>query len=353
LKNKASKNLIYVAIVGSGIIGKTLADAFTRDPKGRYKITAICDTDLARAEDLARIYNADVYQSHNEIVAREDISLVYIAVPPKYHYQIFLDSISENKHVLCEKPLCLSNKEAKQMSHFAHEVAALGVVTAVNFPMQYVKAVQQFKNILQLGNIGQLNCMKLQIHLSSWPRSWQNYSKTDWINTRDQGGPLREIGCHLLFAALMIIAKFDTVDQVNAKIFPDNDEFSETGISGIILLKSGKYINIDIMANTYLVKDEIKLIAYGENGIICLDDFQNLLISLKGKPLQYYEPESIYKADELMSSDPLVDNLAKAILESPNSPESWNLANISIGEMVTKIVNACFDSKGNWVKINS
>lgn len=62
-----------------------------------------------------------LYDAYEKLYADPNIDIVYVATPNAMHMKNVLDSISAGKHVLCEKPLAVTAKEAETMIHAAQQ----------------------------------------------------------------------------------------------------------------------------------------------------------------------------------------------------------------------------------------
>jgi len=52
-----------------------------------------------------------VFENYKKLLEIEEIDIVDICAPNRFHYQSTVDSLNAGKHVICEKPLALSEKE--------------------------------------------------------------------------------------------------------------------------------------------------------------------------------------------------------------------------------------------------
>jgi predicted dehydrogenase len=101
---------VRVGIIGGGLMGRELAGALGRwavlsDHPVRPELTAVCDTNpeaLAWFDrvDTVRLRTAD----YTELLADDEIDVVYIAVPHHLHERLYLDAIAAGKDFLAEKP---------------------------------------------------------------------------------------------------------------------------------------------------------------------------------------------------------------------------------------------------------
>ena len=83
----------------------------------RVEVVALCDVDannLAKAAQLAP--NAHKYTDWREMLEKEDIDSVNIAVPDHQHAIIALAAMRRGKHVYCQKPLCHDVAECREVA---------------------------------------------------------------------------------------------------------------------------------------------------------------------------------------------------------------------------------------------
>jgi OHCU decarboxylase len=351
----ATQAPIGVGVIGAGVIGEALCEAFTRH--GGYRIAAVADLSAERAQRLAGAFQARAMTDARELMEREDVSLVYIGVPPREHCALLERALEAGKHVLCEKPLCLTDEEAARMSHAARQALRRGLVSAINYPLHYVRALHDFRRLLDEGFLGALRRVELKLWFPHWPRAWQPYRKTDWINRREQGGPLREIGSHFVFAVLSLFGGLEAVERVCAQVqYPATDgevpagETAETGVLGLMRLRGGVLLGVNLLSDVPSVDEELTLTAYGTRGVIQLADFQNLRVSRDRGPLEPHEGRQV-GARQLMSSEFVVAAMAHAIRHDAQRPEAWNLVSIHTGEKIQRILNALRASEGAWIDI--
>src|ERR1700735_3675033 len=73
------------------------------------EVVAVASPTPGNAETLARRYGVPRwFEDHRQLLAEPDIEMVTIAAPNHLHCQLTLDIASAGKHVVCEKPLCLT-----------------------------------------------------------------------------------------------------------------------------------------------------------------------------------------------------------------------------------------------------
>ncbi|MBA2754603.1 MAG: Gfo/Idh/MocA family oxidoreductase, partial [Chloroflexia bacterium] len=102
-----------VAIVGAGSLGTVHARAAASLPGVR--VTRVADVDRDRASTLAGAVGALASVDAAEVVGRDDVDAVVVAVPTDRHREVVELAAAAAKHVFCEKPLALTLPDARAM----------------------------------------------------------------------------------------------------------------------------------------------------------------------------------------------------------------------------------------------
>jgi predicted dehydrogenase len=80
------------------------------------RIVAIASRDLAKAESVARRFGAPrAHGSYAALLADPEVDAVYVPLPNHLHVEWSVRALEAGKHVLCEKPLCLTAQEVKTL----------------------------------------------------------------------------------------------------------------------------------------------------------------------------------------------------------------------------------------------
>ena len=103
----AKKSSFNVAVFGAGAIGLDHLSSFKQHPA--VTLAAVADTSIQRARDAADLYNVPIVTAdYKEIIAREDIDVISIALPNYLHAVVALDALKAGKHVMIDKPMASS-----------------------------------------------------------------------------------------------------------------------------------------------------------------------------------------------------------------------------------------------------
>jgi predicted dehydrogenase len=118
----------------------------------QFTVTALCDvsdTVLQAVADQWRV--AKRYHDYRDIMSQGDVDVVLVSNPDAYHAEVALAAIAAGKHVMIEKPMCMTLREADEI---AAAEARAGVIVQVGFMRRYAPAfVDACRIIPDLGPI--------------------------------------------------------------------------------------------------------------------------------------------------------------------------------------------------------
>jgi 1,5-anhydro-D-fructose reductase (1,5-anhydro-D-mannitol-forming) len=122
-----------------------------------------------------------VYASVEELLADDEVDIVYIATPPSTHKPYALAALSAGKHVYVEKPMALNYAESLEMHLHAQNCRRKLFVAHYRRSLPYF---QKVRSLLQEGAIGKLVAIRLE-HYKAPQASDTDTANLPW---RLQGG---------------------------------------------------------------------------------------------------------------------------------------------------------------------
>ncbi len=144
--------MIRVAVIGAGYWGPNLIRNFAGCQE--TKLVAVCDKDRGRLEKvLAGDPGVDAVTSFELLLSRDDVDAVAIATPVGTHGPLALAALRAGKHVLVEKPLAASVRDAEAMVATAKEERR---VLMVDHTFVYSGPVRKIKEIVDSGDLGDI-----------------------------------------------------------------------------------------------------------------------------------------------------------------------------------------------------
>ncbi|OGN87694.1 MAG: hypothetical protein A2Z74_07730 [Chloroflexi bacterium RBG_13_46_9] len=204
------KNL-RVGIIGAGLQGGRRAQAIRQSPDNQ--IVIIADTNLDKAEKLAGVPGCETTRHWEDITGRPDIDIVLVCTPPHLHAEMSIAAMKSLKHVLCEKPLTRTIREAQEMLKEARENK---VILKCGFNHRHHPAINQAKQLVDAGEIGEINFIRCVYGIGGRP----GYEK-EWRANPDVvgGGQLMEQGIHAVDLFRWFLGEFSDVTGFVSSLF--------------------------------------------------------------------------------------------------------------------------------------
>jgi predicted dehydrogenase len=181
--------MLSVAVVGAGRVGQIRADVIRRS--NGAVLSAVADIDRARAENLVQGTRAQVSNDWVSVVARQDVDVVVVSTPTKFHADVAIAALQSGKHVLCEKPLGRNVDEARRMFEVARKCHR---ILKTGFNYRHMAHVRQAKALLEARALGPLYFLRCRFGHGGRP----GYEK-EWCTDAELsgGGVLLEQGIHI------------------------------------------------------------------------------------------------------------------------------------------------------------
>jgi predicted dehydrogenase len=152
---------LRVGLVGIGDIGRMHAAAWT-NAQG-IELVVAGGRDPQRASRLAAELGVDHAQDFAEVLADPGIDAVDLCVPNHLHAEYVLAALEAGKHVLCEKPIALTVKDATAMVELAR---AKGLAFMVGHTVRYWPCYTAARREIRSGRIGEVSAYSARRMLS-------------------------------------------------------------------------------------------------------------------------------------------------------------------------------------------
>lgn len=148
-------DILRVAIVGTGHIGKLHAQYYAANPQAQ--LVAVCDLAHVRADAIAAQYGARAHYSVDDLLRDGEFDAVSIVTAGvengSQHYEPAMQVLEAGKHVLCEKPLSNDIEQARAMVAKAREK---GVLLGVDLNHRFTPAAERLKQLQNSGEAGEV-----------------------------------------------------------------------------------------------------------------------------------------------------------------------------------------------------
>ena len=223
---------------------------------GKFDIVAFCDIIEERAVKASKMYGADdakVYTDYKKLLEDKTIDVVYVLTPNKSHSFITIDALESGKHVMCEKPMAKTAKEAKEMVETAKRT---GKLLTIGYNNRYNPSCLYIKEAAKRGDLGEIYFARAHALRRRAVPTWGVF-----LNEEEQGGgPLIDIGTHALDMTLWFMDNYkpkSVMGNVYHKLNHNGvcgnafgpwnpEEFTvEDSAFGFITMENGATISID------------------------------------------------------------------------------------------------------------
>ena len=147
---------LTIGVLGAANIARLFVAAVR--PSAKVRVSAIASRDVARARAFAAETGIDrVHESYDALLADPDVEVVYVPLPNNLHAEWSIRALESGKHVLCEKPLAASSREAAAMFEAARRN---DVYLVEGYPYRAQPQTIRLRQLLQEHAIGDIQTIQ-------------------------------------------------------------------------------------------------------------------------------------------------------------------------------------------------
>ena len=356
---------IRVGVVGPGSMADFLhLPALQSHPQ--VVVVAICGRDREHTEQVAAKYNvSNVFTDYKEMIQQGGLDAIVIATPDDLHYAITMQALDAGLHILCEKPLALTEKQAKEMYQKAEKA---GVKHMVMFSYRGMPFFQYVHDLIEQDFIGR--CYQCEFRYLMGGGHNKNYR---WrVDPKRANGIVADLGSHMIDLARWLVGDITRVSaQLGSFVDypgPNGERMEPTNVMATLLIEFSNRAHgmihasgVTHVADRFMVQ-QVNL--YGEGGSLEIDipyglpnDVKIHAARTEDKHFQTLEvPDSYWdgmnRTDffELFTQMPFgVKSFVDAILEDrPITPNFYD------GYKTQQVIEAAMKAykTGTWVSIS-
>lgn len=161
-------------------------------------LEALYDVRWDRALQMQKRFHAKHAYPSEETFWNSNIDAVVICTPAPLHLEHVKKAAAHGKHILCEKPLAMTEQEIVEMIAIAKDA---GVKLFTGFTYRFSPAAREIHRCVRNGEIGEVRALRL-IYLWNLHGKWELGDAGELIPSRlrqgrmDEGGPMVDCGVH-------------------------------------------------------------------------------------------------------------------------------------------------------------
>lgn len=264
------EKVIRWGIVGAGNIANKFARAI-KNVEGA-ELVAVASTNEERGRAFAEKYGIpSLFVGYEEMARSALVDAVYIATPHPLHKPCAELFINAGKQVLCEKPVCVNAREAKELLASAERA---GVFLMEAMWTRFLPAIAEAKRIAESGEIGEIRGVSADFCYSLLPEDEPKIYQNEMA-----GGSLLDVGVYgLNFAAIFL---GNNPESITATADVSYGVDCQTNI--LMKYEGGRIASVSSAIN--VCKPETAYV-YGTRGYIALPQFygaEEILVSVNGE----------------------------------------------------------------------
>lgn len=187
---------VKVGLVGTGFVGDIHTAAFKNWVRDAEIVAVSSPTYARKFADDRGIPAA--YSDYNQMLQDKEIDLIDIGIPNDLHCQVAVAAAKAGKHIIIEKPLCVTLEEADEMIDACQRAGVLLMYAEeLLFAPKYVRV----KKLIEEGAIGEPFLAKQSEEHPGPHMPWF------WDVKRSGGGVLLDMGCHSIEYTRWVLGK--------------------------------------------------------------------------------------------------------------------------------------------------
>ena len=204
-----SMKTVKCGIIGCGLMGREFASAVARwchlpEMDVSPEIVAVCDIQAKLMEWYTGNFPAikQVTDDYQQLLANEDVEVVYIAVPHNWHAEYYCAAIEAGKHLLGEKPFGIDKDANDAITDCIHQHPDVFVRCSSESP--FFPALQRIGSMIEADAFGTI----LEVNSGFLHSSDMDFNKPiNWkrmLKFNGQYGCMGDLGmhaCHMPFRA--------------------------------------------------------------------------------------------------------------------------------------------------------
>lgn len=333
---QATKKQLRIGLLGFGAMGKTHLYSvrnlplFYGDLPFEARVYGVCTTSMEKSTRVAKEFDIPfATDDPDALIQNPNIDVIDICTPNIHHFDALKKAIAAGKHILCEKPLCISPEEAR-------EICALprrdGMICGMVFNNRWLSATMRAKQLIEEGRLGRILSFHAEYLHSSATDTQKN---AGWKQDRDVcgGGVLFDLGSHVIDLLSHLCGRFTEVSGMAQIAYPtrkgrDGSTWQTNADESFYMLcktEDGAHGTLQVGKLQVGTSDELSFSIYGEKGA--------LRFALMNPDYLYFyntaAKDTPIGGDRGFTAIECVGRYPDMVFPSPKAPTGWLYGHVS------------------------
>ncbi|MEG9295877.1 Gfo/Idh/MocA family oxidoreductase [Mangrovibacillus sp. Mu-81] len=341
--------MLKVAVIGTGSISEFHIKPYLANEEA--ELIALCDMNEGRLAEKGELYGVtQLYSDYKELLKNDAIDAVSICTWNNSHAEIAIAALEAGKHVLVEKPLCMTLEEALAVEAAVEES---GKVLQVGFVRRHGDNAKLLKNFVDHGELGEIYYAKTScLRRLGNPGGWFS------DRTKSGGGPLIDLGVHMIDICWYFMGKPKPVSvsgnaysKLGNRSHIENLSFYQAAdydpalndvedlTNALIRFENGASLLVDVSFTLQAKKDELYVKLFGDKGGAEIEPELAIVTERHNTILNITPQVDDLNFDFTKAFHNEIDHFVSCCLEGKET-----IAPVSDGVQVMKMLNAVYES---------
>jgi predicted dehydrogenase len=209
---------LRVGVIGAGSIAQNChIPGYAASDEA--EVLALVDPVEERLVEAAKLAPAARhYQDYATMLDREELDVVSVCAPNKFHAPAAIAALRAGRHVLCEKPMAVSAAEAEEMKA---EAERAGKHLMICFTHRFIAGPLRCKKVIEDGGIGKPFMIRVRFaHSGPFP-GWAQDPATFYDPEIAAGGAMLDMGIHAIDLVSWLLGPIAKVSGKTATLIKD------------------------------------------------------------------------------------------------------------------------------------
>lgn len=270
-----------LVVIGTSWITEMFISAALQTRQIRFLGT--CSRSSAKAEAMNIKFGAErTYSDIDEVIADEDVDIVYIASPNSLHYPQTKKALLAGKHVISEKPIVSNIREIDDLIEISKTASGMLFEGITTLHLPGMEIIRQ-----HLSMLGKISIISTEFNtLSGKYQDYLQGKDPNELSLKFSGSTLVDLGIYNIYFVMLLFGM-----PMNVRYFA-NKGISGVDLSGALIMQYEDKIAIAVVAKDN--PGDNRTLIQGENGYIKVNGYVNALSSIeivcKGERFEFFVP---------------------------------------------------------------